>query len=38
MPRLWISIFVYSLAIIEFNKFFKGFAGKVVTLENWKYK
>lgn len=38
LPRLWICIFVYSIAIIKFNQYFKGFATKVVTLENKKYK
>ena len=38
VPRLWINVIVYSLAIIEFNKRFKVFVGKVVVAENLKYK
>ena len=38
MPRLWINIFVYSVAIIYFNANFKKIAGKIVALENKKYK
>ena len=37
MPRLWINIIVYSIAIIKFNQVFKTLNGKIVFLENWKY-
>ena len=37
MPRLWINIIIYSIAIIWFNKIFKRLNGKIVFLENWKY-
>ena len=38
MPRLWINIFIYSIAIIYFNRNFKKIATKIVNLENKKYK
>ena len=37
MPRLWINIIIYSIAIIKFNQVFKTLNGKIVFLENWKY-
>mmetsp|Transcript_30458 Transcript_30458/g.37495 ORF Transcript_30458/g.37495 Transcript_30458/m.37495 type:complete len:320 (-) Transcript_30458:991-1950(-) len=38
IPRLWISVITYSIAVIYFNRYFKGFVAKVVTAENLKYK
>lgn len=38
LPRLWINVIVYSIAVIKFNGYFKGFVGKLVTKENLKYK
>jgi len=38
LPRLWINVIVYSIAIIYFNRYFKTAANKIVTAENLKYK
>ena len=38
LPRLWINVIVYSIAIIYFNRYFKTAARKIVIAENLKYK
>ena len=38
LPRLWVSVIVYSYAVIRFNLKFKVWANKIVTEENKKYK
>lgn len=38
IPRLWINIIVYSIAVIYFNRYFKNAARKIVVAENRKYK
>ena len=38
LPRLWINVITYSLAVIKFNGVFKNYVGKVVKKENLKYK
>lgn len=37
LPRLWINIIVYSIAVIFFNKVFKSVARDIVIAENKKY-
>ena len=38
LPRLWINIIVYSIAVIYFNRVFKNAARRIVVAENKKYK
>ena len=38
LPRLWINVITYSIAVIYFNGYFKGFVAKVVNAEQLKYK
>lgn len=38
MPRLWVCVIVYSVAVIYFNDYFKKFVTWAVKLENLKYK
>lgn len=38
VPRLWINITVYSIAVIKFNQYFKTAAVRIVKAENHKYK
>jgi len=37
LPRLWINIIIYSIAVIIFNKVFKSVARDIVIAENKKY-
>jgi len=37
LPRVFFGVFIYSLAVIEFNKRFKVVAGSIVRAENHKY-
>ena len=38
LPRLWINVITYSIAVIFFNDIFKEFVKRVVINENLKYK
>lgn len=38
LPRLWINIIVYSIAVIYFNRVFKTAARSIVVKENKKYR
>ena len=38
LPRLWINVFVYSVAVIYFNRYFRTAARNIVIAENLKYK
>ena len=38
IPRLWICIIIYSIAVIFFNKYFKTVSSKIVVAENLKYR
>ena len=38
IPRLWVTISVYSVAIIVFNRQFKKVARYIVVAENRKYR
>ena len=38
LPRLWINVVVYSIAVIYFNRVFKVVARNIVVAENRKYK
>ena len=38
VPRLWINVITYSIAVIKFNGYFKGHVVRIVTKENLKYK
>ena len=38
LPRLWINMIVYSIAVIYFNRVFKSVASKIVIAENKKYR
>ena len=38
LPRLWIRVIIYSIAVIYFNGYFKTAAGRIVKAENLKYK
>ena len=38
IPRLWVTISVYSIAVIYFNRVFKKVARNIVIAENRKYR
>ena len=38
LPNLWTRIFIYSVAVIYFNRYFGQAARKIVVAENRKYK
>jgi hypothetical protein len=36
--RVFFCVFIYSIAVVQFNKFFKKVATRIVVAENHKYK